>query len=278
MWGRRFLTAIFSWFSSSEATPTETVMTAEQFTHVYAERAETLLPGMKATIKGALEVHVGMMSHDDDDGVAKVFLENAFREYAENPAEIDAIISRYLVGLRGALTEVPTFTREHLVLVVRREIAFEWQALLHWPLAGDVHAIYAFDAPDTVHYAPKEKLDELGLGESALKALALKNLKHNRVVPRIETHPTFAIVSSGDSYSPSLLLDDDFWSTERLHFRGDIVVIVAANDLVLVTGSQENEGLEAIAEMAHEAAGEAVHAISTTPIVRRDGAWQSFVQ
>ncbi|HTN98436.1 MAG TPA: hypothetical protein VL101_15795 [Nordella sp.] len=249
-------------------------MTAGEFSRFFAERAETLLPGVKMTVEGELEVRIEMES-GGDNLVVKSYLHNAFREYAGDPAEIDAIIKRYVGGAREAFVEAPRPSREQLVLVVRDKFASD---LRQWPLAGDLHVIYAFDMPGAVGYPSQEKLDELGLDDVALKALALDNLKRIRMTPRIEVLPTFASVSSGDPYPPSLLLDDDFWSAERFPYRGDIVVIVAARDLVLVTGSHESEGLEAVAKIAHEVADEAPHAISTNPIVRRDGAWQSFVQ
>jgi uncharacterized protein YtpQ (UPF0354 family) len=279
MWGRRFLTAMFSWLTLATAAPAGTVMTAEEFTRFYAEKAETLLPGVKATVKGELEVHLEV-TPESDGIVVKNYLDNAFREYSANPSEIDTIVSRYVNSFRGSFEKEQKFAREQLVLVIRHKsiVDAELTDLLHWPLAGDIHAIYAFDTPDAVQYPPSEMVKALGLDEMALKALALDNLKRIRTAPQIETHPTLAFVSSADSYLPSILLEDDFWSAERFPFRGDIVVIAAARDLLLVTGSLENEGLETIAKIAHQVASEAPHAISTEPIVRRDGAWQSFIQ
>jgi len=274
MWGRRFLTAILAWLAPSAAAPADTVMTAEEFTRFFAERTEMLVPGVKATVMEELEVQLKLES-DSGDLVVKSYLHNAFREYAADPAEIDAIVKRYAGGAREGFVEAPRPSREQLVLVVRNKFAAD---LRQWPLAGDLHVIYAFDMPGTVDYPPQEEVDELGLDDAALMALALDNLKRIRMTARIEVFPIFASVSSGDPYSPSLLFDDAFWSAERFPYRGDIVVIVAAHDLVLVTGSHESEGLEAIAKIAHEVADEAPHAISTVPIVRRGGAWQSFVQ
>jgi uncharacterized protein YtpQ (UPF0354 family) len=247
------------------------VTTAEEFSRLFAERAEMLAPDVKAMVAGELEVRIERRT-DSGDHVVTIYLHNALREYAADPAELDAIIKRYVGGARDVF-EKPS--REQLVLVVRQKFADD---LYQWPLAGDLHAIYAFDLPGTVGYQSQEKMNRLGLDDAALKALALENLKRIRVPSQIETHPAFASVNGVDAYLPSLLLDDDFWSAERFPYHGDIVVIVAARDLLLVTGSQENEGLEAIAKIAHGVAAEVPYAVSTNPIVRRGGAWQSFVQ
>jgi hypothetical protein len=274
MWGRRILTAIFSWFSSAAATPTEPVMTAEEFAHLFAERAEMLVPGVKATVTGELEVRIELKT-DSGDHVVVSYLHNPLREYAADPSELDAIVKRYVGGAREVYVEAPAPSRDQLVLVVRNKFADD---LHQWPLAGDLHVMCAFDLPGAVNYPPQEKLDRLGLDDAALKALALDNLKRIRVPYKIEARPTFASVSGVDAYLPSMLLDDDFWSAEWLSYRGDIVVIVVARDLLLVTGSQEDEGLEAIAKIAHGVAAEVPFAISTDPIVRRGSTWQSFVQ
>lgn len=273
MWGRRFLTAMFSWFSSAAATPTEIVITAEEFAHIFAERAEMLVPGVKATVTAELEVRIETRT-DGGDLVVACYLHNALREFAADPAELDTIVKRYVGGgLENFMAAKPS--REQLVLVVRDKFS---DHLRQWPLAGDLHVIYAFDLPGAVSYPSQEKLDRLGLDDVALKVLALDNLKRIRMAPQIASLPTFASVSSCDPYPPSLLLDDAFWSAELFPYRGDIVVIVAARDLLLVTGSQESEGLEAIAKIAHGIVAEVPYAISTVPIVRRNGAWQSFVQ
>lgn len=279
MWGRRLLTALFSWVSRFTAAPADTVMTAEQFTRFYAERAEALLPGSKATVKGILEVQLEVKV-DSNSLVAMHHLENAFREYAADPGEIDTIVSRWVNGFRSSFEKEAIVTRDQLVLVLRHKSFLdpEMPGVHHWPLAGDIHVIYAVDTPDVVCYPSQEKLDVLGLDECALTALALENLKRIRMTPQIVAHPTLAFVSGADAYLASILFEDDFWSAERFAYRGDIVVIVAARDLLLVTGSHENEGLEAIARIAHQVAGEAPYAISTEPIIRRDGKWQSFVQ
>lgn len=274
MWGRRFLKAMFSWFSTAAATPTGTVKTAEEFAHLFAERVEVLVPGLKATVTEELEVCIELRP-DSADHVVTICLNNALREYAADPAELDAIAKHYVEGAREANVEAPAPSRDQLVLVVRNKFADD---VHQWPLAGDLHVIYAFDLPSAVGYLSQEKLDRLGLDDAALKALALENLKRIRAPCKIEARPIFASVSGVDAYLPSMLLDDAFWSAEWLSYRGDIVVIVAARDLLLVTGSQESEGLEAIAKIAHGIVAEVPYAISTVPIVRRNGAWQSFVQ
>jgi hypothetical protein len=185
MWGWRFLTTIFSWFSSSAAAPTETVMTAEEFTRVFAERAEKLIPGVKATISGELEVRIELKT-DSGDHVVTSYLHNPLREYAADPAELDAIVKRYVGGAREAFVKAPAPSHEQLVLVVRQKFADD---VHQWPLAGDLYAIFAFDMPGAVYYPSREELDEPVLGDAALKALALDNLKRIRMTTRIEVLP-----------------------------------------------------------------------------------------
>lgn len=53
-------------------------------------------------------------------------------------------------------------------------------------LAGDLWIIYAVDMPDAIVSLSKENAQELGLDVSALRSLAIENLR--RILPPIEQH------------------------------------------------------------------------------------------
>jgi uncharacterized protein YtpQ (UPF0354 family) len=219
-----------------------------------------------------------------DAGVLRANLDNVFREYLGEPANAGEMIDRHIRLVAGGLTRVPEFERHKLIPVVRHkelvssEPADSDEFPFAYPLAGDLYVVYAADTPDVVIYPRSGLLSELGLEESQIRALALENLRHIVSKPKIETYPTLATVSAADAYLTSLLLIDDFWAAERFSFHGDIVVFVVARDLMLVTGSQENEGLEKAMKTAHDMIDQVPYSISPEPIVRRDGKWQSFVQ
>ena len=253
------------------------MMTAEQFTQAYAEKFREMHSGTKVTITKALELEV--KSNSADGSNLKAYLDNAFKEYLADPSSADEIIGRHVKSLAGSLENGQPFERQQLLPVVRHKDYVELGKLpFAHLLAGELFVIYAFDTPDMLKYADETALKKLGLREPELEAIGLENLRQVVGKPTIKTYPTLATVTASDAYMTSLLLIDDFWTDKRLSFRGEIVVIAVARDLMLVTGSEENEGLAAALKIAHEMINEVAYPISEKPIVRRQGKWQSFVQ
>jgi uncharacterized protein YtpQ (UPF0354 family) len=281
---RQFLALILSWFSLSSSAQSDAVMTAEEFTRAYAAKVEELFPGSKVIIKGALEIDIEMNDAPDAKDLRN-YLDNAFREYAEDPGRADEIMRSYISKLVEALGQTD-FKREQLVPVVRHKdtmaITFESNPgenhFFGRRLVGDLYVFYAFDAPNTVAYVTKEAIEDLKLSESELEKVAFENYQRLRGELTIETYPALSVVRGTDVFMTSILLVDEFWAAERFRFRGDIVAFVVTRDFMLVTGSDEDKGLESAIKMSREIIRDAPYPISAEPIIRRGGKWLAFVQ
>lgn len=196
------------------------------------------------------------------------------------------ISARSTDAFANETSEAGTEKREQLVPVIRHKHFIDEakkgeRAGLSFPerqIAGDIYVFYAFDMPDTVRYADAGRIKALGLNAPELDRVAVTNLERIMSAPLIDTHPDMTVLSSTDSYLTSTLLIDQFWTKDKFKFRGDLVVFVIARDLMVVTGSEEPEGLKKARKMGQEVIGALPYAISLDPIVRRDGKWQSFVQ
>lgn len=262
----------------------ETTMSADEFTRFYAARVEKLFPGARIDIQQALEVKIRM--RPESEAAFTTYLDNAFKRYLDEPTSIEEILNQYTRILANDFDDAPFAKREQFVAVIRHESYIDSlknnkradQVVPGRKLAGDIYVFYAFDAPDTTRYADLRATEKAGLKESEFDSVAIQNLRRIMVEPVIETYPQMIVISSGDPYMTSALLIDQFWSPERFRFRGDLVVFVVARDLMLVTGSGEQEGLEAASKAARALVDHVPYAISAEPIVRRHGKWQSFVQ
>lgn len=275
---QRFLAVLASWFGTARV---EAIMTPEEFTRAFVAKMEELHPNAQVRAEGALKLSITWNS-----SVVRIHLDNVYKLHVSEPENADTIISHYINSLAGSFDKSLGPTIEQLVPVIQTdeflnsdtgELVSDQNSVPSRLLAGELHVVYAFDTPFAVKYVERERLGEI-LDEPEFETIAKDNLRRIMVQPTIEAYPTFATVSAGDSYGASLLLIDEFWSADEFRFRGDIVVFVVARDLLLVTGSEENEGVEAAMKIAHNMIGQVAYAISASPIVRRDGKWQSFVQ
>lgn len=263
----------------------EAILSSQEFTQSYVERVEKQFPGAKVTVTGDLEVKVKLKPDAEGEGYTS-YLDNSFKTYLGEPAQLGEIMDQLVRVLGDDVGENATPRKEQLVAVIRHKGFMDDakkarrtdQYFPERQLAGDIHVFYAFDAPNTLHFADSKTIKELGLAEADLDALALENLQRIMAEPLIDTYPEMVAISANDPYLASLLLFDRFWAKERFRFRGDLVVFVVARDLMLVTGSEESGGLAAAREAVQQLFGQVPYAISADPIVRRNGAWQSFVQ
>lgn len=282
--GRALLPLMFFLVAFVSVAWAETTMSADEFTRSYAARVEKSFPGAKIDIRQVLEVEIRM--RPESEAAFTAYLDNAFKRYLDEPARIEEILNEYARILVDDFDEAPFAKREKFVAVIRHESYMDSlkknkradQVFPGRKLAGDIYVFYAFDAPDTLRYADLQATKKAGLKEPDFDAVAIQNLRRIMVEPLIETYPQMVVISSNDPYMTSALLIDQFWSPERFRFRGDLVAFVIARDLMVVTGSDEQEGLEAARKATRELVDQLPYAISAEPIVRRNGKWQSFVQ
>jgi uncharacterized protein YtpQ (UPF0354 family) len=119
--------------------------------------------------------------------------------------------------------------------------------------------------------------EDTGVERAALRALAVDNLK--RLLPKVEMRAhddVFSMISAGGDYEASLLLFDDIWSSGQITVNGDIVVAIPAKDVLLVTGSRNRKGLEAVRKLTAEFAAKERYRLTESLFVFRKGRFVKF--
>jgi uncharacterized protein YtpQ (UPF0354 family) len=84
----------------------------------------------------------------------------------------------------------------------------------------------------------------------------------------------FGMITAGD-YTTSLLLFDDMWSGKQIKFDGDLVVAIPARDVILITGSRVDKGVQGIRGMARDLA-KGAYRINANLYVYRNGVFSAF--
>jgi uncharacterized protein YtpQ (UPF0354 family) len=259
----------------------------DEFAHRYRAYIETAYPGVSSDVTGPLEVSVRY----GDGWEVKSFLDNAYSEYKIDPEALDQIIENYASALmdRPRGSEVQ-YDKSSLVPMVKpNAYVDEWRALvernaspaapppdeLHVErLNRDLVVLYAFDSEHSLRFATRQDLEEVGVFGQALRELAIGNLVDRLPDITVEGNDSLSMLVAGGNFEASLLLLDEIWTKENFNVRGDIVVFVPARDVVLVTGSQDEEGLSTAEEIV--AGNEWPHMISPVGFVRRGLKWNRF--
>lgn len=150
-------------------------------------------------------------------------------------------------------------------------------------LNEDLRVLYVLDTESSMQMLTKEGVKQTGVAESALRSVAVKNLekyfsdKHVQMERLKRTGTgTIYLVSLDQNYEASILLLDDYWNKKNFDVAGDIVAFVPARNVVIVTGSEDKEGLRIASEVAQNGYAEFGYAISPHGYRRGAGGWTRF--
>jgi len=140
----------------------------------------------------------------------------------------------------------------------------------------DLVVLYAEDSPKNIRYLKPKDLELAKIDRTELRALACENLQH--LLPKIEQHGGngLYILAAGGDYDASLLLLDSIWSTGQIKVLGDIVVAIPTRDLLVVTGSQDRQGIEKMKQMVKEASSGGAYRLTSKLFTYRNGKFIEF--
>ena len=134
---------------------------------------------------------------------------------------------------------------------------------VHEDLNSDLLILYAEDSPKNIRYFSPKDLEKARIDRKELRSLACENLK--RLLPKIErsgANGLFMLTAGGD-YEASLLLFDSIWSNMKKEVRGDVVVAIPSRDLLIVTGSEDSQGIEKMKQIVQKASAEGSYRLTT---------------
>ena len=140
-------------------------------------------------------------------------------------------------------------------------------------LVGELVVMYAFGPPYGERLITRTDLNELDMGWRALRRQAAQNLSGMGDQVRVHGQPP-SLMLSFDGLESSLLLVDELWERLARQVPGELVIGVPARDVVIVTGSESEAGLEKARRAVDRVfyAGDE-HLLSPDLLVRRRGAW-----
>jgi hypothetical protein len=194
-----------------------------------------------------------------------VFLGNFFDEYrALAPEQREAVFAQ-LSRMQDRPTLPRSFAeaRPNLLPVVRGRTFFEQLSLVVkdsagrpapvvWKAVGPfLGAGLAFDGPDTLQYLGFEELERWGLSFDGAFKVALENLRQRSTEALDQLAPGTCMAPWEDNYASSRLLLVEV--VRRCAVRGDPVVMAPHRDLLLITGSEDEDGLRQVAEKSLQA-------------------------
>jgi uncharacterized protein YtpQ (UPF0354 family) len=213
-------------------------------------------------------------------------LRNLYSDYKNNPATLDAIVDGYYAALNKPSSQgAATLDRARIVPVIKDRA---WLAdnerdlkargitarFLFDEFNEELVIVYALDEANRTRYLMAN--EQIGVARKDLRKLAVQNL--GDILPNVQMRQADGVVllKAGGDYEASLLLFDGIWRNGPVRVDGDIVVAVPAKDVLLVTGSNNREGVAALRVLAAKLKAESRYQLTDTLFVYRDGRFTRF--
>lgn len=253
----------------------------------FAQRAIEALRATGETRPIQYDAEGFLLRLGDKDG-STVFLANFFEEYlAAPPEKRDEVFGRFahvrdMPELPGTFAEA----RPDLMPVVRSRTFFEQLRMvvkggagkpvpISWkPLGTFLGVGLAFDGPDTLRYLGPDELARWGISFEQGLGVALENLRQRSTEPLEQLAPGTCQSPWQDSYAASRLLLDEV--VRRCQVHGTPVVLAPHRDLLLITGSEDEDGLRRVASRALRAVM-APRALDGRALRLTPGGWVPFM-
>jgi uncharacterized protein YtpQ (UPF0354 family) len=197
-----------------------------------------------------------------------LFLNNSYREYCTLPAEHRGqAVQRFVRGWLQAHKPAPEEYADILpdILPAVRSRCFFEAARLRMVLGGsddtflpyqilddDLGLGLVYDMPDSMKPVSNRELDDWGVTFYEVLEAACDNLRH--VPPQIigpKEGPGTYVFATNDGYDSSRLILRDL--VRQFEVTGDYIAMAPGREMLIVTGSEDAAGLEAMLTLAKKA-------------------------
>ena len=242
------------------------VMNEKKFTKYYLKVLEQQLPDIDFIILEDLVIA------SKNELETKHFLDNAYITYKSNPAEIEDIVSQYIKGLMVVYEKQP-IQKNRIIPMIKANDYLDIikslnndkekeMSILYEQYNSDLVIIYMEDTEYSLSSISTEDLKDLGIDKDTLFDFSIGNLKE--ILPeiqRVDENGYYYIVAGG-TFEASLILLKTLWTKENFNVDGEFVVAIPCRDLLMITGSNNKDGIETLKSFAEKMYKEGDHNIS----------------
>ena len=213
------------------------------------------------------------------------WLDIAYRDYCAAPRrERKSIIDRYLKSfVGGSIDDIPDEyddARANVLPRLRDRLTYELLALQDGAQKPDMTSLgdsfgieLVYDFPFTIASLPGDKIEKWGVGRETVLEDARTNLWKMSNEDFKQPQPGLFVSPWQDNYDATrIVLHDLIW---QLRVNGDHIAMAPHRDLLIVTGSNDDDGLQKMCSLAHEALEDS-RALTGFALRLNDGRWEMF--
>lgn len=263
-------------------------LSPDAFTDYYVASLKQASPSLEVEVVHELELKV---SEEGGDNQFQTFLDNAYAAYINDQEARDEIIEQFVASQIETfeMHKRPGIDPERIVPIVKdrqwmtsvmeamEENRVDFPTPLFRTYNSELQVFYAEDSEHNIRYLNTENLEKLPFAEDELYDLACENLKR-LLNGNIEVSGTDGIymLTAGGNYETSLMLFNSLWRGNFLEVMGRTVISIPTRDLLLVTGSEDDEGIERIRQVGEQAMQDTPYCVTPVLFVWEEGKFEVF--
>ena len=268
------------------------VMSEWEFTAAFVKQARAELKG--AEIKVVEPLHFTVKYQDGAESTA--FLGNAYAQYRSSPENLPDIFASQIRSLKAQAQKFAPQPNTSIFAVIKpadyiatmnRQLkkanATDAHPIVTERLNEDLFVVYVFDTAESMRLVMTSDLAEKKLEVKELRSIAVKNLSeyfdaHKVSIVRVEDvgDAKIFLVALDENYEASILLLDQYWNRKNFDVAGELVAFVPARNVVIVTGSEDKEGLRIARYLAEKGYKELGYSVSPHGYQYDAGSWKRF--
>lgn len=263
-------------------------LSPNEFTGYYVASLKQASPTLEVEVVHELELKV---SEEGSENQFQTFLDNAYAAYMNDQEARDEIIEQFVasqietfemhkrpgIDVDRIVPIVKDRTWMQAVLASMEGNSAEFPTPLFEDYNSELQIFFAEDSEHNIRYLNQDNIDSLPISREELYEVACKNLK-KMLDENIEISGSDGIymLTAGGNYETSLMLFNSLWRGNFLEVMGRTVISIPTRDLLLVTGSDDEEGIARIRNVAKQAMADTPYSVTPVLFVWADGKFEVF--
>jgi len=218
-------------------------------------------------------------------------LHNAYLKYKASPENLSSILETYsntlIENLSELLNEIdrnrifPVIKDKSYILqissMVKEKSKDKEMPFLYKKLNDLLYLVFVLDAENSMRFLNQKDLIKLGLKTTDLLTLSIENLKREFAGLSVKGDPSgLSMLIADGNYEASFFIVDSLWDKKVFPVQGDIVLHMPARDTVLITGSEDLDGLKRVSEIINNNVNKLSYPITNVGFIRKNDAWELY--
>jgi len=218
-------------------------------------------------------------------------LHNAYLQYKSKPEDLNPILEQYSNSLIENALKLSTSLDKNrifpvikdknyisqIILMAKEKYKNKSMPFLYKKLNEALYLVFALDTKNSMRFLNESDLTELELEVKDLLPLSIENLKREFAGLSVQGDPAgLSMLVADGNYEASFFVVDSLWDTGVFPVKGDIVIHMPSRDTVLITGSEDLDGLKRVSEIISNNTNKLAYPITNIGFIRVNGAWELY--